>query len=67
MKSSTFKFLFKSLIPIGALVCAAMPASAQFNAGDLVLIRLGDGTQTLGNNGNTVFLEELRPWALLCA
>ena len=29
-----------------------------FNAGDLVVLRLGNGSQTLTNSGNTVFLDQ---------
>src|SRR5882724_11785615 len=31
---------------------------AQFNSGNLVVLRLGDGAQTLGNTGNTIFLDQ---------
>ncbi len=32
--------------------------AAAFTAGDLAVVRLGDGTQTLGNTGNTAFIDD---------
>ncbi len=41
-----------------AAACAGTALAQSFNPGNLVVLRLGDGTQTLVNSGNTVFLDQ---------
>jgi hypothetical protein len=49
----------KLLLTVGcALLAAGGVARAQFGIGNLAIVRLGDGTQTLGNTGNSVFIDE---------
>ena len=50
-----------------ALAAIAGSASAQtaFTAGDLVVSRVGNGTETLGSGGNSVFLDEYTPGGAL--
>ncbi len=50
-----FSFLF--------LICLAVVANAQapFTAGNIVVLRVGDGTNTLSNKGNALFLDEYNP------
>jgi len=49
---------------LGAILVWASPASAiglTFTTGDLVVERVGDGTATLVNSGNPIFLDEYTP------
>jgi MYXO-CTERM domain-containing protein len=49
---------------LSAAVVAAMSVStfaAAFTPGDLVIYRVGDGTNALANTGNAVFLDEYSP------
>ena len=39
----------------------AVAGAAPITAGDLVVYRVGDGTQTLANTGNSVFVDEYTP------
>jgi hypothetical protein len=48
-------------IAAASLLSAPVTARAQFVPGNLVLDRLGDGTQTLANTGNSVFLDQYSP------
>ena len=55
-------------LTFAALLAAAMPAltplasqAGGFTPGNLVVERLGDGTQTLATTGNTIFLDEFTP------
>ena len=44
----------------GLLLTASVlaTANAQFSAGNLAVLRVGDGTQTLANTGNSVFIDQ---------
>ncbi|MGO8697314.1 MAG: CotH kinase family protein [Limisphaerales bacterium] len=46
----------------GALVSqnnfAGNPSAAPFTAGNLVVLRVGDGTESLGGSGNSVFIDQ---------
>jgi hypothetical protein len=46
------------LLPVAGLLLAAANAGAQFTAGNLAIVRLGDGIQTLANTGNSVFIDQ---------
>lgn len=41
-----------------AAVAAVPTARADFGLGDLAVLRVGDGTQTLGNTGNSIFIDD---------
>lgn len=47
-----------STLVVAALLAVASRAQAQFIPGNLVIARVGDGTQTLANTGNSVFLDQ---------
>jgi hypothetical protein len=51
----------KKLLYSTPIVLFALATHAQFLPGNLALVRLGDGTQTLGNTGNTVFIDQYTP------
>jgi hypothetical protein len=36
----------------------SLVSAAAFSAGDLAIVRLGDGAQTLGSSGNTAFIDD---------
>ncbi len=48
----------KKLLYSTTVVLCALTTHAQFLPGNLAIVRLGDGTQTLGNTGNTVFIDQ---------
>jgi hypothetical protein len=50
------KLLYSTLI-----VLFALTTRAQFLPGNLALVRVGDGVQTLANTGNTVFIDQYTP------
>jgi hypothetical protein len=56
-----------TLIVIGftGLVGIAPAAAATFTAGDVVVYRVGDGTGSLVNTGNQIFLDEYTPTGTL--
>ena len=55
------KFLTPA-ITLGVLTLSTLTANAAaFTAGDLVIYRVGDGTQTLASTGNSVFIDEYTP------
>src|SRR5882757_1911698 len=58
MKTSLFEIYVKKFLLLACAAITAWEAQGQFLPGDLALVRLGDGTQTLGNTGNTVFIDE---------
>ncbi len=49
------KKLLLALVTVAALVATA---NAQFSAGNLAVLRLGNGTETLANTGNSVFIDQ---------
>jgi hypothetical protein len=53
--------LMKKVLYSTPFVLFALRTAAQFLPGNLALVRLGDGTQTLGNTGNTVFIDQYTP------
>ena len=62
MKLSTRKLTLGAAVLAAGVFSAAQQASAAaFTPGDLVTYRVGDGTQTLANTGNSVFLDEYTP------
>lgn len=64
MKKNTLKI--KSIIAAFALSAITITTvSAQFTAGNLVIYRVGDGTASLVNTGNPVFLDEYTPTGTL--
>ncbi|HEX3717612.1 MAG TPA: immunoglobulin domain-containing protein [Verrucomicrobiae bacterium] len=50
MKISTLSFL--------AFVCSAFSIQAQFYPGNLAVLRVGDGSATLTNSGNRIFIDQ---------
>jgi len=48
----------KLLLSILTLVSLITTANAQFTSGNLAVLREGDGTQTLANTGNTIFIDQ---------
>lgn len=59
---------FRKILCPAALVAAAIAAvftgnsqASSFTQGNIVVERLGDGTQTLGTGGNTIFFDEYTP------
>lgn len=55
------RILLSALLAVGA---ASAMASA-FTPGDVVIYRVGDGTATLANTGNSIFLDEYTPGGAL--
>ena len=58
---SAFKnFKGASILAAGALVLLSttLTRAASFTPGNLAVLRAGDGTQTLANTGNTIFIDE---------
>jgi hypothetical protein len=49
------KKLLPSLLTSVSLI---VTANAQFSAGNLAVLRVGDGSQTLANTGNTIFIDQ---------
>jgi hypothetical protein len=47
--------LLLTLVAFAALVATA---NAQFSSGNLAVVRVGNGTETLGNVGNSVFIDQ---------
>lgn len=47
---------FLGLVTLAAV--AANSAHADFGIGDLAVLRVGDGTQTLGSTGNSIFIDD---------
>ncbi|MFZ0827195.1 MAG: CotH kinase family protein [Verrucomicrobiia bacterium] len=45
-------------MPVSKNSYAGNSSSATFVAGNLAVLRVGDGTQTLGNRGNSVFIDQ---------
>src|SRR5271154_3291467 len=45
-----------AVMALGRNAVAATPTN--FGAGNIVIVRVGDGTQALTNTGNSVFLDE---------
>jgi hypothetical protein len=52
---------------LGALALGTTTMAATFGPGNIVIVRVGDGTQTLTNTGNTVFLDEYTTNAIWAA
>jgi hypothetical protein len=48
----------KKLLYTKSIVLAAFAVQAQFLPGNLAVVRVGDGVQTLANTGNTVFIDQ---------
>ena len=46
---------------LSAIAAFATPSLAQFTAGNVVVLQVGDGTASLSNIGNAVFLKEFSP------
>ena len=59
MKSNKQRGVLAGAVTVG--LAAAAASAAPITAGDLVVYRVGDGTQTLANTGNSVFLDEYTP------
>src|SRR5579862_6604520 len=57
MRERTMKRIL-GLILVLAAVAWGTNVLANFGAGNIVIVRIGDGSQTLTNSGNTVFLDE---------
>jgi hypothetical protein len=51
----------KKLLYSTPIVLFALTNQAQFLPGNLALVRVGDGVQTLANTGNTVFIDQYTP------
>jgi hypothetical protein len=52
------KKLLLSLLTVTSLI---VTANAQFAPGNLAVLRLGNGTETLANTGNSVFIDQFTP------
>lgn len=50
-----------SLVTLPTTVAAQIQTDAPFTAGNIVVYRVGNGTETLANTGNSVFLDEFAP------
>src|ERR1019366_5730486 len=62
MKTFFKKTILTTVSAAGLLAMAPLAAQAgAFTPGNLVVERLGDGTQTLATTGNTMFMDELTP------
>lgn len=48
----------KTFLLASAVSLFAVSAFAQFTPGNLAVLRVGDGTQTIANTGNTIFIDE---------
>jgi hypothetical protein len=48
----------KSFLLVSAVSLLAFSTQAQFAPGNLAILRVGDGTQTIANTGNTIFIDE---------
>jgi hypothetical protein len=48
----------KHLLSLLAFVSLVVTVNAQFTSGNLAVLRVGDGVQTLANTGNTVFIDQ---------
>src|SRR5467141_2060096 len=61
-KSEPIRFLLKlaALLFVPALWLCSPPVmlAGSFSPGNIAVLRLGDGVQTLGNTGNTIFIDE---------
>src|SRR6266446_88416 len=61
-KSASIRFLLKlaALLFVPALWRCSPPVmlAGSFTPGNIAVLRLGDGVQTLGNTGNTIFIDE---------
>jgi hypothetical protein len=54
----------KKLLYLTPIVFIAFATQAQFLPGNLAVVRVGDGVQTLANTGNTVFIDQYTPLGL---
>jgi hypothetical protein len=55
------KRIFGLAVALAALGLGMNAVAGSFTAGNIVIYRMGDGTQPLTNIGNTVFLDEYTP------
>ena len=53
--------LIGSVVSIALLLFSFAAQSAPFTAGNLAVLRAGDGVQVLANTGNTMFIDEYTP------
>jgi hypothetical protein len=53
--------VIRSVLVILPLVITGVAHAASFTPGNIVVYRVGDGVQTLTNNGNSVFIDEYTP------
>src|SRR6266436_7029594 len=58
MREMKMKKIFGLIAVLAAVVLAMDAVAAPFGAGNIVIVRIGDGTQNITNLGNTVFLDE---------
>src|SRR5277367_5661013 len=58
MREMKIKKIFGLVVVLAAVTLGMNAVAAPFGAGNIVIVRVGDGTQTLTNIGNTVFLDE---------
>ncbi len=52
----------KLLLTLATIASLIFTANAQFSAGNLAVLRLGNGTETLANTGNSVFIDQFTPF-----
>ena len=52
----------KLVLGLLAVVCLIATAKAQFSPGNLAVLRLGNGTETLASTGNSVFIDQFTPF-----
>jgi hypothetical protein len=58
---STIPFMKRVFISLMTIVVLVALAQAQFFPGNLAVFRAGDGTQTLANTGNSIFVDQFTP------
>jgi hypothetical protein len=51
----------KKILCTTSIVLTALAVQAQFLPGNLAIVRVGDGVQTLANTGNSVFIDQYTP------
>src|SRR5258708_6867347 len=58
MRGKKMKRIICLVVALAGLALGMNAGAAPFGAGNIVIYRVGDGTQAITNTGNTVFLDE---------
>ncbi len=67
MREMKIKKIFRLVVMLAAVALGINAVAAPFGAGNIVIVRVGDGTQALTNTGNSVFLDEYTTNAIWAA